>query len=160
MNFLICCQTNDIRDNHAFYLSVTEIQWESQNQPIALSTKIFTDDLEDAIRGHNGHPIRLSNAALLKKHQTLVEAYIKDKLKIRINDQHLALIFLTSQNENDTVWITFRIEYLGTIRSFQIENKLLIELFDDQTNIVQLQISGERHYLKLNKTKQSGTIKF
>ena len=62
---------------HAFYVSVTKIKFDSKKQQLTVSVRIFTDDLQDAVRRDTGNKelVIMPNKAP-KGHEVFIQKYL------------------------------------------------------------------------------------
>ena len=52
------------------------------------------------------------------------------------------------------VWTTFKIQVSEPIREIEINNTILVDLFDDQVNMVNLRFNGKKKVYSLDKKTQ------
>lgn len=136
---------------HAIYISVLEFD---QQQ---LRVKLFTDDLQDAIRNYSSDFKPGETNSFIQKNQRLVESYLNDKIQLSINGQVVKVNFQSSKVEGDSYWITFSLRNVGEWKSLSLRDTHFMELFPTQTNIIK--ITGDKQrFCKL--TKQSNTCNF
>jgi hypothetical protein len=137
---------------HKFYLSNTSIEFNAQNGAIEITSKIFTDDLEHAIeaqcyRYNSLYPQTPEVFELVKK-------YIGDKLSLQVGGRNIVLNFLGYSVDNDMTTLFIEGSYFEPHQVI-VNNTILLELFSDQQNIVEVRWSGQskREYFTKDKTQ-------
>ena len=137
---------------HKFYLSNTSIEFNAQTRAVEITSKIFTDDLEHAIeaqcyRYHSLYPQTPEVYELVKK-------YIGDKISLQVGGRNVVLNFLGYGVDNDMTTLFIEGNYFEPNQVI-INNTILLELYADQQNIVDVRWSGQskREYFTKDKTQ-------
>jgi hypothetical protein len=136
--------------DHKFYLSNTSIAFNSQNRAIEITSKIFTDDLEHAIeaqcyRYHSLYPQTPEVFELVKK-------YIGENLNLQVAGRNVVLNFLGYSVDNDMTTLFLEGNYFDPI-SVVVNNTILLDMYSDQQNIVEVRWNGQskREYFTKDK---------
>src|SRR5690606_12230557 len=79
---------------HPFYLSVTELKYSQSSNSLQGSVKIFTNDLEDALRNLEKKPIDLINGKDTVANSEILETYLKKRLIFSINGEEKSYEFV------------------------------------------------------------------
>ena len=139
-------------NTHKFYLSNTSIEFNAQSRAIEITSKIFTDDLEHAIeaqcyRYNSLYPQTPEVFELVKK-------YIGDKLSLQVGGRNVVLNFLGYSVDNDMTTLFIEGSYFEP-NQVVVGNTILLELFSDQQNIVEVRWNGQskREYFTKDKTQ-------
>jgi len=78
-------------------------------------------------------------------------SYLTSTFNISVDDKIYDLAYLGKEVSEDllAVWCYFEVMNVSPQKNIQVENKILIETFDDQSNIVSLEYSKEKqeHYM-------------
>ena len=129
---------------HAIYISVLEVD----NQQ--MKVKVFTDNLEDAIRNDAYNYIPSTEEDFHVVNQHAIEWYFQKKIRLQINSREVGFSINETMLEGDSYWITFILEEHQEWKTFELEAKYLMELFPDQTNVVK--VLGKRpQFFRLNR---------
>ena len=135
---------------HKFYLSNTSIEFNAQNRAIEITSKIFTDDLEHAIEAqcYRYHSLSPQTPEVFE----LVKKYIGDKLSIQVGGRNVVLNFLGYNVDNDMTTLFLEGSYFEP-NQVVVNNTILLELFQDQQNIVEVRWNGQskREYFTKEK---------
>ena len=82
---------------------------------------------------------------------SLVNQYFEEKIKIQSNSKPLKLNYLGREYKNDIAVNYIEIDLQDTLEKIEIENKLLLEFFDDQKNIIHFKHKQTRKSFLLHK---------
>ena len=91
---------------------------------------------------------------------SLIINYVSRKLEVIINSNKKAYSFLGKEYNNDEIYIYLEIENVEFINSIEIKNRMLMEIFPDQQNIIKLYINDLKKTFLLTKQKDKDSLKF
>ena len=128
---------------HKFYVSITQINYIQDKQSVQITSRIFIDDFENALRARHGKDITLAEKNEGQIINTHIEQYLKENIAIKINNSHTKLQFIGKEYEGDIMICYIEIEGIKNIASFEISNSVLFDLFKDQQNIVKTKINSK-----------------
>ena len=139
---------------HAFYISVYNFRYEESRDQVNMVCKIFTNDLNAGI----SHQInRLFDVEKFDKsdQNRFINAYVNSKTSILINGHliffKLQKIEITGEGLTSIVQCYFVANEVPSIQTLTVTSDLLLEVFDDQVNIVHLDIRDESKIFNLDK---------
>jgi hypothetical protein len=135
---------------HPFYLSVTELKYNAKEKLIEGSVKLFTNDLEDALRKIHKHSIDLINPKDSVKTKAILEEYIAKRLLITTDGKARNYECIGFEREQEAIWVYLEIKNCPEPKRLTIENSLLYDYIKEQTNIVHVEMKGEKKSLKLS----------
>jgi hypothetical protein len=134
---------------HRFYLSLTEVRIDTKKQTLDVSCKLFTDDLEEALRKKYGKKIDLSTSAKNKEVQALVFKYFSENFKINVGEKLQTLVFVGFETETDATWCYLETTpFIGKGR-ISIMNTLLYEYLPEQSNMMNVYVDEAEKSAKL-----------
>ena len=143
---------------HPFHVSVCEITFNKESSGLEISQRIFIDDLETTLNNKYDQQLDLLNPTdrpLLRK---LLNNYLTASIQISINEKLMEFQFLGYELEEDGIWCYLEIQEIEKIDRLTINNEILMEEFDDQSNIIHFFDSeGVRSY-RLTSSQRSQTI--
>lgn len=145
---------------HKYYVSVTEVEYVEEKKSVQIISRIFIDDFENMLRSRYDKEITL---AIENENSTVdyyTEKYLKEKLKIKINDQEVEFKFLGKEYEDDIMVSYLEIENVENISSIQAKNHVLFDVFPDQQNIVRFKIHSKNKSFLLTKDNDKGMLNF
>lgn len=147
---------------HDFHLSKCEIHYSQEDEALQISLRIFIDDLEEAIANVlDEENLKLCTSKEVASADSILIKYLSDTFKISIDDQEADLAYVGKEVSEDllAVWCYFEVPNINPKQNIEVENKILIETFSDQSNLVSLQYSKEKqeHYM-FQKGNTSGAL--
>lgn len=141
---------------HKFYISVTQINYIEDKQSVQITSRIFIDDFENILRERYDESITLAGKNEPQTVNAFVERYLKEKIAIKINNEKANIIFIGKEYDGDIMRCYLEIEGVKSIQSFEVSNKILFDLFEDQQNIIKTKINAKQksviHTLQDNNT--------
>jgi len=129
---------------HEFHLSLTEIKHNSDNKSLEIAIKLFTDDLTVALQQAGAPKMELGTEAEPPQANEYIESYLKTHFKLTVNGKQTEFIYLGKEAELDATWCFVEVKDIRKVQFIQIENSFMLEAFDDQTNMVNLDINGRK----------------
>lgn len=135
---------------HDFHVSITQIDYNARSKSLEITCKLFLDDIEGSILALGGGKLRLGEADQAPNADSILNAYLQNRMVIEVNDQPSKMTWIGSETEQDAVWCYLEIGPIERLTSLKITNRILMERFDDQANVVHIQASGTTRSLYLN----------
>ncbi len=145
---------------HKFYVSVTEIEYVEEKQSVQIITRIFIDDLEALLRKRYDKNITLEQLEDETQIDYYIQKYLSGKIQIKINNRLKQLVFVGKEYEEDIVYCYLEIVDVSNINTFNISNKVLFDLFDEQQNIIKTKIYLKKKNFMLIPQKNSKVLNF
>ena len=144
--FGLCCIS---AINHAIYLSILEIEHAASTNTAEVRIKVFTDDMQDALRNFNATFVPTNEDEFCQTSPLILSDYFDQHLNIRINNIPGELRFIDCQQANDVYWLNFQINCPTTWEQLIIKADFLMELFPSQSNIIHLTNEEKKHFFRL-----------
>jgi len=145
---------------HKFYVSTTTVEYVKEEKTIQIITKIFTEDIELALQERFDSSISMDSDNETKTAETLLKKYLFKKLKIRVNGIPQEIKYIGKEYDLDITKIYLEIENVSVLKSIEVENKVLMDVFSEQQNIIHLKTPESRKNLILDKNKPKGLLNF
>lgn len=146
---------------HDFHVSVCEVEYDAQRKALEVTHKLFLDDLEQSLIKWSGNTdIDVINPEDKTAFQELLGKYILENFAVKANEKNLNMVYLGAEIEGDVMYCYIDIVGLKKIKSLEIKNTILMNVFDDQTNIVHIEVDKETKSLKLNANMPIGLIQY
>ena len=140
-------------NTHAFHTSITEMRYNPKQKSFEISLRVFTDDLEKTLSINNQNKkFVIENT---DKNDPFIEQYVrKHFVVITSKNQKLNYQYVGKEKEGDATWIYLEMPVNETIKGSKIQNSVLMDSFDDQTNIVNIFLNNDKKsYLFTVKNK-------
>jgi hypothetical protein len=141
------------RKAHDFHTSLTEMRYNIKSKTFEISLRIFTDDLEKVLSvTHQNKKFLVENN---DKNDSFVEAYIKKHfVVINPKNQRTIINYIGKEKEGEATWIYLEMPVNESLKGSKIQNVVLIDMFEDQTNIVNIFVNNDKKsYLFTVKNK-------
>ena len=145
---------------HKFYVSITKIEFSQEEESIQIITKLFIDDIEDVLQQRYSPSISLDIEKETMADANFLKEYVLQKLKVEVNGTEVKLNYLGHEYENDVVKTYIEVENISELNSIEVENKMLIELFEEQQNIIHVKRFKKRKSLVLDRDNPKGLLNF
>lgn len=145
---------------HKYYVSVTQIDYLENKKSVQIITRIFIDDFEKVLRERYDENITLAGKNEPISNNTYIERYLNEKIKIKINNKDVYFSFIGKEYDVDLVKCYLEIEHVTSIKSFEISNQVLFDVFAEQQNIVKTKINSQQKSVLLMQEKRSASFKY
>lgn len=145
---------------HKYYLSVTEVVYNEDENAIQIITRLFYDDLEAVLKERYDELLKVDATANQEKLDNYLAKYLTKKVKIVVNGKGQELNFLGKEYEDDYVVCYIEATGIEAVNSFEIENTLLMDLFVEQKNMVHTEILGKKKSLLLQEGNTKAVLNF
>ena len=141
---------------HPIHVSVTNIDLDPGRGTVELSVKIFADDFQDLILHKYSVQLRITEQENPGDKIESVNRYISEALRMEINGKPSGgMQFRDSRINEGAIWLHYTYEYGKRIRDLRIRNTLMLDKFDDQTNLIIIAYGDkENGYRMDNKTTE------
>ncbi|MCS6904103.1 MAG: hypothetical protein RML72_04790 [Bacteroidia bacterium] len=150
---LIIYNVGESSSNHPFYVSLTQIEHNSQTQCLEASIRIFTDDLQLALKNFQAKN-NFDNNQLLK-------LYLKEHIKIWVKEnQELDLSFVGKEEEEEVTWCYLESKPIKTIPMLIVQNTILFKEFPSQINMLHIRIHGKTRSTHLTRNSYRAYFEF
>jgi len=149
-----------VAEDHETYLSVTEIEYDVEQESIQIISRVFIDDFEDVLSKRYQKDISLSYKEELSANKAIMEKYLDTKLKITVDGELLELKLLGSKFDADQIVLFLESANIKSFKKVKVENLILTDLFDAQKNITHVKKGEEIESMLLTKSKGSNSVNF
>ncbi len=145
---------------HKFYVSIFQINFSEEKKMVRITTRIFLDDLNDAIENNFQTKTYLGETQESSKDIDLMKRYLAGNFQLKVNGILKEMEFLDYEIDNNVMICYLRIKNISQIKSFEVRNTVLIDLYPEQQNIIQTQVLKKKKNLILTNEKSVGTVNF
>ncbi|MCB0707146.1 MAG: hypothetical protein KDC34_17640 [Saprospiraceae bacterium] len=148
---LINLNTTTVSDLHAYHVSKCMAHYRSDQQALQISLHFFIDDMELALSEKASGPLFLGTDKESEEAQALLRTYLDENLQFVIDRKKLDLDWIGRETTDDLggIWCYMEIPNFQAPVHLKIINKLMLEAFDDQKNLLSFNFDsgGEVYYL-------------
>ena len=143
------------------HISICEIIYDEERKALEITQRIFIDDLENHMRTERKNPtLNLLKPQNGETTDNLVKDYLKDHLKISLENRVMEFEYLGHEVDGFALYSYVQILKVKKVSTIKVVNDILLSLFDDQVNIVHIEIDGEIKSLKLYNGEPGGEVTF
>jgi hypothetical protein len=123
---------------HKYYLSLTQIEYNKNQNSLEVIINVFMDDIELAIN----------------------KKYLRENLRFSINNKLVDYSFIGKEYEGDLVYFYLEVKVKDKPISLEVFNTILITYFDQQQNIIKFKNGSERQSKILSKNTNEALLNF
>ncbi len=141
---------------HPIHVSVSNVDLDPVGGKVELSVKIFADDFQDLILHKYGVQLNIVEQEGPGDKISAVNEYIEEALQLVFNGKETAdLQFVEAALNEEAIWLFYSYEHPGKIRKVDIVNRIMLEKFSDQTNLMIITFNEKQNGYRLdNKTTE------
>ncbi|NND32051.1 MAG: hypothetical protein HKN76_05620 [Saprospiraceae bacterium] len=145
---------------HDFHLSKTEVHYNEENESLEISLHIFIDDLELAMIQSGMENPNFSTSKEHIKADSLLGAYLTHHFSVIVDGQKVVFDFLGKEYGEDLTafWCYLEGQNITSPKKIKLQNRLLLDLFDDQKNVVAFTSAKKKEFMLFDHKKQEATI--
>ena len=135
---------------HPYYMSVTEFTYNAAEKEVQVSCKIFTDDLEGALKQSLKRKIDILNVSAKKENEQFLNNYLQEHLKLQLDGKAVPMQMIGFEQEGEAVWIYLVTKNTASFKTATVFNDILYSYKEEQINIVHFKNANERKSHRLN----------
>ncbi|MGB2273648.1 MAG: DUF6702 family protein [Flavicella sp.] len=146
---------------HKFYLSITQINFVKDQKSLQIVTRVFTDDLEQALNERALiDTLELNTERTPQNIDSLFSDYLQQELKFSVNNTIKEFDYIGSEYSDGMVVFYLEITDIDTIQQLEVSNKILTSTISEQENLVKTKIYKRHKTTLFNLDKTSALINF
>ncbi len=145
---------------HPFHVSVIEINHNSSDKSLEISSKIFTDDFEKILAKNYKTKVDLINPPNKPAMDSLIKKYLFGHLSIRVNNKPVSFSYLGFEHEGEAVYGYIEVMDIPSVSRMDLSTNIMYDQFDDQMNIIHVTVGGNRKSSKLNYPDKETSVSF
>jgi hypothetical protein len=126
---------------------------------IQITTRIFVDDLNDALKNQYHKNTFLGTEKETPEDIVLMKKYLSENFKLTVNGKPQDMNYLSDEVEDNVFICYLNIKDVSKINSLAIENSILTEIHPEQQNIIQFNNNGTKKSLLLSSESTKGMLK-
>ena len=116
-----------------------------------IAIKLFQDDLETSLTTYSKRNFKILED---KESEKVLETYVRKHFGFSVNKNlQTPYRFLGFEPQNDAIWVYLEVPTTQDLSGVFLENSLLVESFDDQTNLIQVAKGEQKKSFLFQKGK-------
>ena len=144
---------------HKFYVSIYQINFVPEKKMLQITSRIFIDDLNTVLSRKYNTKTHVSEKNETQQDLDLMQKYILENFSIKINGQPKTINFKSKEVENNIIICYFNCRDINKVRTFEVQNTVLLDLNSEQQNIIQTTFYGKKSSLLLTSDNVKGMLK-
>ncbi len=145
---------------HPFFVSVIELNHNPKEKSVEISMRIFTDDFEATLKKFGNTKIDLTNPTNKTATDELITNYVRQKLKVNIDNKATVLEYVGYEIKKESVWLYFEIDNVTNVKKVDINCNLLYDYEQKQINILRVKGNGKEESYKLEYPNNNKSFQF
>jgi len=146
--------------SHKYYISSTKIEFKKESKTLQITMHYFIDDLQETINSTYNKNLELALPNEPKIIDSLLVDYISQKFEIGLNGENKEYLYIGKDYKIDEIYLYLEIKNIDFIHSIEVKNNMLMEMFSDQQNIIQLYINNIKKTFLLTRQKDKDLLNF
>jgi hypothetical protein len=146
---------------HPIHLSVSEINYNEKDKALQITSRIFLDDLEASIRNErNNQELDILEPGKGLTTEQLISEYVLKRFSVKLDGKTQKLNFLGFERDDPAVVCYIEIENIKKFKTIEVRNEVIMDLYDDQSNIVHVTYKGPVKSFRLLRDKPTDGLTF
>jgi len=145
---------------HPFYVTVSQIDHNASERTLEITIKFFTDDLQRALEQRAGSPLFLGTDREADAASQRLFEYVVANVELVIDGHAATLRYVGKEVETDATWCYVEVVDVASPTRITVTNRLLLDYFDTQSNIVHVKVGGVQKSLLLRDGHVSEQLAF
>lgn len=143
---------------HPIHVSVTEIAYDEKEKELEIMVRAFTDDIELGIRQQRNEPEFTVQASAGIKN--ILWQYVQPHISIHLDGKSYPVKYLGYEKEEDVLVFYIQVQPVKAWKTIEVKNSLLTEVYEDQSNLVNVTLHTKTKSLRLMRNNPSGRLTF
>lgn len=146
---------------HPMHVSVTEIKYDEKDKELEVVSRIFIDDFEKTIQNKLQQPeLDILEPKNGQTTDEMAEKYLADHIKISLDNKPFKVEYLGHEREGEAFIFYFVVSKVKKWKTIQVLNDVIMETYDDQSNLVHVTAQGNVKSLRLTRQKPADKLTF
>ena len=145
---------------HPFFVSMTDINFNSKDQQLEVSVRIFTDDFENTLRKNFSGKIDILHPDDQKMMDEYVSSYIQKHLQLVVNERKIPMAFVGYEQQGESIWTYFEVKNVVAVKKIGLINSLLHDYTDKQVNMMHVAAGENEKSYKLDFPDTNAVFNF
>lgn len=163
--FLACLGSSLNVEAHPLRLSLSEIEYEADQQLLTISLRLFLMDVREAlVFDPDSTELGFCQPDESPDAERLLLEYLHQFFYVKANGKRIDLEIkskrLSGEGDNVALGVLFEYQQPSPLTSLEIKNAVFTDLFFDQNNVVYVHVNGDSRSLMLNKKTTTHRLTF
>ena len=150
---------------HPLRLSLSEIEYSSDEQRLTVSLRLFLMDVNEAlVFDPDSNELAFGQPHESPQAEPMLLDYLNRFFALTVNGRllelHIVEKTLSGEGDNRALGVLFEFEQVPPLVSLEVKNAVFTDLFFDQSNIIYVYVDDDSRSLMLNKKTPAHTLTF
>ena len=145
---------------HKYYLSLTQIEYNKDQNSLEVIINVFMDDIELAINKEYAIDLNLTTKDEFKDADVYFHNYLTKNLTFTIDNDIVTHNYIGKEYEGDLVYFYLEIAVKENPKYLEVFNTILLTYFEQQQNIVKFKNDSKRQSKILSKNTNKALLNF
>lgn len=138
------CSLFGLAPVHNFYVSTTSVRYVPNENSFQITTQVFLDDFESALRLNGNENISLTPDGSQVKIDSLIEDYFRKNIIFKAKGEKMNFDFLGKVYKMDVLVAYMELKIDTIVSPLSIKNTILFDYLSDQKNIIHMKLASKR----------------
>ncbi len=138
------CSLFGLAPLHNFYVSTTSVRYVPNENSFQITTQVFLDDFESALRLYSNENISLTPDGSQVKIDSLIEDYFRKNIIFNAMGEKMNFDFLGKVYKIDVLVAYMELKMDTIVSPLSIKNTILFDYLSNQKNIIHLKLASKR----------------
>ena len=121
---------------HKYYLSLTQIEYNSKSKSIEVIINVFIDDIETTLNKLHNKRFALTTKNEPEDSDIYFEEYLQEHLKFKLDNKSYNFNYLGKEYDGDVVFFYLEIKDVAIPKNIDVNSTILLADFPTQQNLV------------------------
>lgn len=145
---------------HPFYVTICQIDHNPTTRSLEITFRFFTDDLERALEDQADTRLFLGTERELEATDRHFFDYLTSHVDVATDAGPVQFRYVGKEVEPDLTWGYVEVPDVSTPSRISVTNRILLEQFDSQTNIIHVTVGGSQKSLLLRNGHITDAVEF
>ena len=145
---------------HKFYMGIYQINYAPEKKMLQITTRIFVEDLNKALEKKYKKATHLGTAKETAEDVILMQKYLAEKFKIKVNGTAVTMNYLSKEMESDVIICYLNVRGISKVKTLDTYNAVLIDWDQEQQNITHFTGFGDKESFLFTESATNHVLKF
>lgn len=136
---------------HPIHLAISHVDFNPKTGSLEITHKIFIDDFEYALQLYDNESFQLGTERELPDADRYIKKYIESQFNIKVNGKKVYGEYVGRESDLEAIWIYQEVKNVGAAQAIELDNQILLDLYDDQKNILHLKYGQQKQSFLFRK---------
>lgn len=147
---------------HDFHLSKGSLKYKKDQKAVQLSLHIYIDDFERALSEMGVDSLYILTTKESEEADKYIGLYLKQKFQLAFDEKPIEFEYLGKELDDDLagMWVYMEALEIEPPQNAEIAYTVLLNTFDDQKNILSVQINDKSDHLMFSDVDRKKILKW